>query len=63
MKKLSQFIIPAIIVIYLVIGLGIDQYTEFQESQNDTFLEALERENNRLSPGHIWRIVMWPFYL
>jgi hypothetical protein len=63
MKKLLSLIATIIVVIYFLIGLGLDQYQDYKASQNETFIEGLARENDRYSPFHILRIISWPLYL
>jgi hypothetical protein len=63
MKKTAKIILAGIIVFYLLIGLGIDRYSEYKASQNESFLEGLARDENRYSPSHIIQIILWPIYL
>ncbi len=63
MKKGKSTIIGVVIVVYLLIGLGIDSYRDYKLSQTETIIEGIARENNKYSPGHLLRIIFWPFYL
>jgi hypothetical protein len=62
MKKTTSIAATILVIVYLLIGLGIDRYNEYQDSQNESFVEGLARENNRYSPSHLAKIIFWPFY-
>ena len=63
MKTTYTKILTGIIITYLTIGLGIDRYTDYKLSQNESFLEGLARDNEKYGPSHLISIVLWPFYL
>ena len=63
MKKQAKLIVTGIFIAYLMIGLGIDRYTDYKLSQNESFLEGLARDNDKYGPSHLISIVFWPFYL
>jgi hypothetical protein len=63
MKNSLKIILTGIIIIYLLIGLGIDQYSDYKLSQSESLLEGVARDLDRYGPGHIMSIVFWPFYL
>lgn len=63
MKKTLKIILTGIIISYLVIGLGLDRYSEYKSSQTESLLEGVARENARYSPSHLLTILFWPFYL
>lgn len=63
MKKATKLILAGIVVLYLLIGLGIDRYSEYKASQNESLLEGLARENDKYSPNHLVQILLWPIYL
>lgn len=63
MKKSAKIIITGIVILYLLIGLGIDRYSEYKESQKESLLEGIARENDKYSPNHLVQIILWPIYL
>lgn len=63
MKNLTYSFFLFIAIVYLLIGLGIETFHYFVDGYNDTFLEGLIRENDKLSPYVIFRIIFWPFYI
>lgn len=63
MKKITTIIATIFVIIYLLIGLGIDRYNEYQASKKETFIESLRRDNDRYLPSHFIRIVFWPLYI
>ena len=63
MKKTLKIILTGIIISYLVIGLGLDRYSEYKSSQTDSFWEGVGRDLNQDSPSHLLTILFWPFYL
>lgn len=67
MKRTVKIILAGIVVIYLLIGIGIEIYYEFKASQNESLLEGLlggvARDNERLAPWNLIKIIFWPLYL
>ncbi len=63
MKKTAKLILAGIVVFYLLIGLGINRYSEYKASQNESLLEGIARENDKYSPSHLLQIILWPIYL
>lgn len=63
MKKQANLIVTGIFIAYLMIGLGIDRYTDYKLSQTESFLEGMARDEAWFFPSHLMKILFWPFYL
>lgn len=65
MKKQPKIklVLTCVIIIYLLIGLGIETYSDYKSNQNEGFLEGLARDNGKYSPSHLLSILLWPFYI